>query len=93
MVFGLVSTYYLAKERKRGFLFGVAGGLGWIAFGVLTQSVAGVLANAIFIVLNCRGFWRWKEKHEEEQNPSPQRCPSASTVSHTPPLPKQPRNQ
>ena len=67
MVFGLISTYYLAKERKRGFLFGMIGGIGWITFGVLTQSLAGVLANATFIALNCRGFIRWKKKREQQQ--------------------------
>jgi len=67
MIFGLISTYYLAKERKRGFLFGVIGGIGWITFGVLTQSVAGVLANATFILLNFRGFVRWKRKRENEE--------------------------
>jgi nicotinamide riboside transporter PnuC len=91
MVFGLISTYYLAKERKRGFLFGVVGGLGWIAFGVLTQSVAGVLANAIFILFNCRGFWRWKEKQQEER-PPPNSCASSSAESRAP-NPQQPKNQ
>ena len=65
MIFGLISTYYLAKHRKRGFLFGIIGGIGWIVFGFLTQSIAGILANATFIILNCRGFFRWKEEKEE----------------------------
>ena len=68
MVFGLISTYYLAKQRKRGFLFGIIGGLGWITFGLLTESIAGVLANATFIFINCRGFFRWKQKAERSQS-------------------------
>jgi nicotinamide riboside transporter PnuC len=81
MVFGLISTYYLAKQRKRGFLFGAIGGLGWITFGILTQSVAGVLANATFIFLNCRGFKRWKQTREEQQTA---KCsePRPHPVSH-----------
>lgn len=64
MVFGLLSTYYLAKKKRWGFIFGVIGGIGWIAFGVLTRSAPSILANALFIVFNCRGFYRWKKEGE-----------------------------
>ncbi len=68
MIFGLISTYYLAKGKRLGFIFGVVGGLGWVTFGILTGSVAGVLANICFIVVNCHGYVRWKRK--QQQKPS-----------------------
>jgi nicotinamide mononucleotide transporter PnuC len=67
MVFGLIATYYLAKGRRRGFLFGIIGGFGWVTFGFLTGSVARVLANLAFIAVNCHGFFRWTRKREEQQ--------------------------
>ena len=67
MIFGLISTYYLAKGKRAGFLFGVIGGLGWVTFGFLTGSIAGVLANLCFIAVNCHGYFRWKRKREEQK--------------------------
>ena len=73
MIFGLISTYYLAKGKRMGFAFGVIGGLGWMMFGLLTGSIAGVLANLCFIGFNCHGFFRWKRKQEEKANrPQPE---------------------
>ena len=65
MVFGLVSTYLLAKEKRSGFIFGVLGGLGWVTFGFLTASIASIIANTFFIGFNCHGYFRWKRKQEE----------------------------
>lgn len=67
MIFGLISTYYLTKERRMGFLFGVIGGLGWVTFGFLTGSIAGVLANLCFIVFNCHGYLRWTRRRIERK--------------------------
>jgi hypothetical protein len=39
----------------------MTGGMGWMAFGILTNSIPSILANSLFIVINCRGFWRWKK--------------------------------
>jgi nicotinamide riboside transporter PnuC len=65
MIFGLLSTYYLGRKKRWGFVFGVVGGIAWIIFGVLTQSAASIMANVLFIVFNCRGFFRWKKTSPE----------------------------
>ncbi len=62
MIFGLISAYYLAKHRRWGFLVGIVGGVGWIAFGIITQSIPSIIANVLFIIINARGFLRWKDK-------------------------------
>jgi nicotinamide mononucleotide transporter PnuC len=67
MIFGLISTYFLAKGRRYGFLFGVVGGFGWVMFGLLTGSIAGILANLCFIGINCHGYFRWKKKAEQKK--------------------------
>jgi nicotinamide riboside transporter PnuC len=64
MIFGLISTYLLAKERRWGFLAGVVGGIGWIVFGIIAGSVAGVIANLCFIACNLHGYFRWKNRQK-----------------------------
>ncbi len=62
MIFGLISAFYLAKHRRWGFLVGIVGGIGWMAFGIITQSIPSIIANVLFIIINARGFVRWKDK-------------------------------
>jgi nicotinamide riboside transporter PnuC len=77
MVFGLVSTYFLAKKNRWGFVLGVIGGFGWVAFGILTGSIPSIVANTLFIAFNCRGFFRWKKDDEEDAcAPRSKRCAS-----------------
>jgi nicotinamide riboside transporter PnuC len=68
MIFGLISAYYIARHRRWGFVFAVIAGLGWIAFGIMTGSVPSIIANILFIVINVRGFQRWKEKGQGASN-------------------------
>jgi nicotinamide riboside transporter PnuC len=65
MVFGLISTYLLAKKKRLGFIFGAVGGIGWMIFGWLTWSIPSIVANSLFIAFNCRGFWKWK--HDQKK--------------------------
>jgi nicotinamide riboside transporter PnuC len=69
MVFAFVSLYYIGKQRKRGFLIGIGGNIAWLGFAILAESLANLLANIIYIALNCRGFWKWK--HEKTASGSP----------------------
>jgi nicotinamide riboside transporter PnuC len=64
MVFGIVSTIYLARERRIGFLYGCLCGGGWLAFGVLTESIPSVVANLFLIIFNLRGWFRWKQQNK-----------------------------
>ena len=65
MVFGIVSTIYLAKERRIGFLFGSLCGAGWLGFGFLTESVASIISNLFLIAFNLRGWYKWKQKEKK----------------------------
>lgn len=74
MMFGLLSAYYIAKHRRWGFIFAAIGGLGWMAFGFITQSIPSIVANVLFIAINVRGFVRWKQRGQgEEEKAVPQR--------------------
>jgi nicotinamide riboside transporter PnuC len=65
MIFGIMSTFFLAKERRIGFIFAAICGCGWLAFGILTESAASVVSNLFLIGFNCHGWWRWKQKNKE----------------------------
>ena len=61
MTGNLFGIYYLSKQRKRGFLIGSIGCLGWLCFGVITGSVPSVVSNIIYIGMNIRGWVKWKK--------------------------------
>jgi hypothetical protein len=67
IVFSMVSTNCLAKKRKRGFLLGMTGNVAFVGFGLLAQSAASVIANAAYLILNARGWWKWKENPPKEE--------------------------
>lgn len=58
-VLGLISIYYLGRQRRIGFVFRIAASLFWIAFGVVAGTAAGVIANFVIILLSLHGFRRW----------------------------------
>jgi nicotinamide riboside transporter PnuC len=64
MVFGILSTLALAKEKRMGFIYGMVCGAGWLVFGVITGSVASVVSNVFLIGFNGHGWWRWKARHK-----------------------------
>ena len=63
MIMTFLALYYLGEKRRFGFIFGILASISWLTFGVLVDSIANILANVIFIVLNLRGYLNWKEQH------------------------------
>jgi nicotinamide riboside transporter PnuC len=87
ITFSMLSTYYLGKKRKRGFLIGMGGNLAFMAFGVLASSAANVVANGIYFFLNARGWWKWKEEPplaSEAQEATQQRALAESKLKPKP---------
>jgi nicotinamide riboside transporter PnuC len=67
IIFSMLSTYYLGKKRKRGFLLGIVGNLAFVAFGFMAGSLANVAANGTYLFLNARGWWKWKEEPPKKE--------------------------
>jgi hypothetical protein len=61
MIFAAVSLVYLGQHRKLGFVFGLACNVAWLVFGIMTESVANIMANVLYMGFNIRGWKRWKE--------------------------------
>ena len=62
MVMTCCFLYYVGEEKRSGFVFGILASIAWLAFGILAESIANVIANLIFITLNARGYLKWKKK-------------------------------
>lgn len=63
MVSTFFMIYYLGNKKAQGFIFGVITSILWIIFNCMVQSVPGVFANVVFIVLNVRSYWKWNSEH------------------------------
>ncbi len=60
IVLTLIALYRLGNKKRDGFVYGMASNLAWVAFAVLVMSIAALLANVLFIVMNFRGWYRWR---------------------------------
>ena len=61
MVFAVFSLYYISKHRKCGFVFGIGCSVCWLIFGILAHSIPSIIANAIYVVFQIKGWRDWKE--------------------------------
>lgn len=62
-VLGVLTAYLLGRKQKIGFIIGTLGGLSWLAFGIIAESSATIVANVIFIFLYIKGYIYWKKDH------------------------------
>ena len=60
MVLTFFSINDLGRKRRRGFLVGMGANVAWFWFGVMAGSVANPVANVIFMVMNVKGFLKWR---------------------------------
>ena len=63
-ILGLASIHYLARKNKTGFILRIVASAFWLAFGILAETPAGIVANVAVIILSYRGlhFWKVSEK-------------------------------
>jgi len=59
-VLTFISLQLLGSKRRSGFLVGAASGVCWGAFSYLAESLPTLVANGVFLLMNLRGWWRWR---------------------------------
>ncbi len=59
MALTLVAIYLLGDRRRMGFVLMILGNACWVVLGVLTGSLAMILANLVFAGMNVRGLVKW----------------------------------
>ena len=59
MTFTFVAIYLLGNQSKAGFVTMMCGNSCWVAVGFMTSSVAMIIANVVFLLMNARGWMKW----------------------------------
>jgi len=62
MILMFISLIRLGDHQRDGFVWGLGATIAWAVFNGMVESVAGVIANAIYFLLNLRGWVRWKPR-------------------------------
>ena len=55
----LVAAYLIGNQQRNGFLLFMFGNLAWIIIGGLSKSLAIIVGNVLFLLLNLRGYQQW----------------------------------
>lgn len=67
MVLTFLAIWLIGDKNKTGFKIMIGGNFCWVVLGILTQSIAMILANLLFVTMNVRAIINWskteKEKH------------------------------
>lgn len=66
MLLTFVAIWLIGDKNKSGFYIMMAGNLCWVILGVLTQSLALIVANLLFLSLNIRAIFNWSKTEEEK---------------------------
>ena len=59
MVFTFWAIYLIGNKNRTGFVIMILGNAAWVVVGVLTDSLAMIIANGAFIAVNARAWLKW----------------------------------
>mgnify|MGYP006452550133 CR=1 FL=1 len=59
MVTTVIWLIYIGDKKRFSFIFAIIASLSWMVFGWLNHSVASVVANILFVILNIRAYIKW----------------------------------
>lgn len=63
MILSLLAVHLLGNKKRNGFVSFVLANATWIGLGIfLMQSYGIAVGNAVFLVMNVRGYFRWKKQ-------------------------------
>lgn len=65
MVLTFLAIWLIGDKNRKGFYIMMAGNSCWVAVGFLTQSIALVVANLLFMALNVRAIVNWSRRESE----------------------------
>jgi hypothetical protein len=61
MCLTFVALYMIGNKQRYGFILMICANGTWLVLGILTSSVALVIANLVFSVMNIRAFVKWSK--------------------------------
>jgi len=59
MAFTFLAIYLLGNKSRYGFVLMIFGNACWVVIGALTGSIAMVIANCAFLIMNARAWFKW----------------------------------
>ena len=59
MIFSLLALHLIGRRNRAGFLSFIAANVCWVSIGWLTMSLAIMVGNILFVILNLRGYRNW----------------------------------
>lgn len=65
MILTFLAIWLIGDKNKKGFYIMMSGNSCWVAVGFLTQSMALVVANLLFMALNIRAIINWSRREQE----------------------------
>jgi hypothetical protein len=65
MVLSVASLWMLGSRKRSGFVMMAVGNAAWIIYGVMAKNLPVVISNAVFVVLNLRGYVKWLHTPEK----------------------------
>jgi predicted membrane-bound dolichyl-phosphate-mannose-protein mannosyltransferase len=65
MLLTFIAIYLIGNKSVYGFYLMILGNIAWIALGILSQSLAMIIANALFAAMNIRAIYLWSQPEEE----------------------------
>lgn len=60
-VLTFLAIWLIGDRNKQGFYIMIAGNCCWVVLGGLTQSIALIVANLLFVTLNVRAIINWSK--------------------------------
>ncbi|MDD1780330.1 PnuC protein [Enterovibrio sp. ZSDZ35] len=68
MVLTFLAIWQIGNKNKAGFYLMICGNTSWIGVGYLTDSIAMIIANVIFLLMNIRAIVKWSKPEELSEN-------------------------
>jgi hypothetical protein len=65
MLLSVASLWMLGSRKRSGFVTMAVGNAAWIIYGVMANNLPVVISNAVFVVLNLRGYINWTHTSEK----------------------------
>ena len=66
-ILGVASIHYLGRKNKAGFILRIVASVFWVAFGIIAETPAGIVANIAVIILSFKGLNQWKVSEKTGQ--------------------------
>jgi len=72
MGFTFLSLYLLGNRNRLGFIMGIGANIFWFSYGFMTDSLANMLCSTVVMLLQFRGWQKWKHDSETSGEAKPE---------------------